>query len=329
MSDRPPASTDDVSAQQHPGQRALTTGIACSLGAGMLWGLVFIVPLCLPDYPPTMLAVGRYLAFGVIVLPLAFSDRRRLQHLQRQDWWRAAELALVGNLLYYLCLAAAIQLAGAPVPTLLIGTLPIVIALVSNFGAEALPWRRLFPSLLVIALGIALVNHQETTRLTTTLNLRAHYLGVILAIGAVLAWTWYPIRNSSWLRQRPGLSPATWALAQGLATLPLAVLGVAALSLHFRGDTTFDYPWGPQPLRYLGLMLLLGFCASWLGTLLWNRASQLLPAALVGQLIVFETLAALAYAFIWRGTLPDARILLGIVLLIGGVLLGVRAFRKR
>ena len=63
------------------------------------------------------------------------------------------------------------------------------------------------------------------------------------------------------------------------------------------------------------------------GTLLWNRASRLLPTALVGQLIVFETLAALAYAFIWRGTLPDRQILFGIALLIAGVLLGVRSFR--
>lgn len=295
----------------------------------MLWGLVFIVPLLLPDYPPVMLSVGRYLAFGIIVLPLAYSDRRRLHRLQRKDWWRAAELALIGNLVYYLCLAAAIQLAGAPVPTLLIGTLPIVIAIVGNFGTEALPWRRLAPSLLVIAIGISLVNHHETTGLATPHSQRAYLLGVVLAVGALLAWTWYPIRNSGWLRQRPGLSPATWAVAQGLTTLPLAALGMAAVGYHFSGNADFDYPWGPQPLPYLGLMLLLGFCASWLGTLLWNRASQLLPTALVGQLIVFETLAALAYAFIWRGTWPDAQVLFGISLLIGGVLLGVRAFRTR
>ena len=66
-------------------------------------------------------------------------------------------------------------------------------------------------------------------------------------------------------------------------------------------------------------MLTLGLCASWLGTLLWNRASQLLPAALTGQLIVFETLAAFAYAFLWPGALPGATALLGIALLLGGV----------
>jgi drug/metabolite transporter (DMT)-like permease len=67
--------------------------------------------------------------------------------------------------------------------------------------------------------------------------------------------------------------------------------------------------------------------ASWLGTVLWNRASQRLPTALAGQLIVFETLAALAYAFLLREEAPDATTLAGIALLVTGVGLGARAFR--
>jgi drug/metabolite transporter (DMT)-like permease len=121
--------------------------------------------------------------------------------------------------------------------------------------------------------------------------------------------------------------PVPGAIAQGLATLPLAVIGMAGAGLYLHGSSSFDYPLGPQALRYVGLMLTLGLCASWLGTLLWNRASKLLPTALTGQLIVFETLAAFAYAFIWRGALPGSTALIGIVLLIGGVILGVRVFR--
>ncbi|HWS75094.1 MAG TPA: EamA/RhaT family transporter, partial [Quisquiliibacterium sp.] len=49
--------------------------------------------------------------------------------------------------------------------------------------------------------------------------------------------------------------------------------------------------------------------------------------SLAGQLIVFETLAALAYAFAWRGQLPPTATLAGIGLLMAGVMLGVRAFR--
>src|SRR5262249_58143719 len=49
--------------------RAMWIGLACALSAGLMWGLVFVAPLLLPEYPAPLLAVGRYLAFGLIALP--------------------------------------------------------------------------------------------------------------------------------------------------------------------------------------------------------------------------------------------------------------------
>jgi hypothetical protein len=34
-----------------------------------MWGLVFVGPLLLPEYPATPQSFGRYLAFGLIALP--------------------------------------------------------------------------------------------------------------------------------------------------------------------------------------------------------------------------------------------------------------------
>ncbi|MFA6445553.1 MAG: EamA family transporter, partial [Sterolibacterium sp.] len=82
-----------------PTGSALFLGFACALGAGLAWGLVFIVPLLLADYPPAMLSFGRYFAFGVIALPLAWRDLRRLRALTRADWVSAFELALSGNII--------------------------------------------------------------------------------------------------------------------------------------------------------------------------------------------------------------------------------------
>ncbi len=83
-------------------------------------------------------------------------------------------------------------------------------------------------------------------------------------------------------------------------------------------------PFGPTPLLFIGLMFSIGLFASWLGTLCWNAASQRLPTTVVGQLIVFETLAALAYAFVLRREMPGAVTLVGVALLVGGVLLALR-----
>ena len=82
----------------------------------------------------------------------------------------------------------------------------------------------------------------------------------------------------------------------------------------------FPMPLGPRPEVFLALMAAIGLFASWLGTLCWNEASQRLPTALVGQLIVFETLAALAYAYMLRGQMPQPLTLIGIGCLIVGVL---------
>lgn len=294
----------------------------------------------LPDYPALILSVARYAAFGLIALALAWPARASLAGLSRADWIEAAKLSLVGNLAYYALLAAAIQTAGVPLPTMLIGTLPVVIAVASNLSDRTLSWGRLAPSLGVIAAGIAAVNHAEWQRLgdgAADAGPRLA-LGAALALGAVACWTWYPIRNARWMQANAGVSPATWATAQGLTTLPLALAGWVLLGAWHAGvdplpagggETDYAFPFGPRPLPFLALMFAIGLAASWLGTLLWNQASRLLPTSLVGQLIVFETLAALAYGFLWRGEAPAPLALTGIALLVAGVSLGVRSIPSR
>ncbi len=305
-------------------------GILYALAAGLMWGLVFIGPLLLPDYPAAMQAFGRYIAFGLIALPLAWLDRARLAQLTRADWLAATRLGLVGNIVYYLFLASAIGRAGGPLPTMIIGTLPVVIAISSNLRSSAavqrregrLPWRRLLPSLALIAAGIGCVNQVELDHLRADpLADPARYaVGALLALGAVACWTWYPIRNADWLRAHPDRSPRAWATAQGVATLPLALLGFSLVwAWTALSPSALPMPLGPRPAVYLGLMFAIGLFASWLGTLCWNEASQRLPTALVGQLIVFETLSALAYALLLRGAWPPLLTGIGVVLLIAGV----------
>ncbi|HLL09713.1 MAG TPA: DMT family transporter [Rubrivivax sp.] len=309
---------------------ALVTGTAFALAAGLMWGLVFVAPLLLPQYPAALLTFGRYLAFGLIALPLAWLDRQRLAQLQRADWIEALKLSAVGNLLYYMCLAAAIQRAGAPLPTMLIGTLPVVIAVFTNrrnaVRDGTLPWSKLLPSLLLIAVGIGCVNHVEL-RAIEPAQFSRYASGALLALAAVACWTWYPIRNADWLRAHADRPSRTWATAQGLTTLPMAAVGFAGFWLWqlLATGPGFAMPLGPTPWRFVGLMLAIGLFASWLGTLCWNEASQRLPTTLVGQLIVFETLAALAYAFLLRGQAPEPLTLLGMVLLVAGVVWALRA----
>jgi drug/metabolite transporter (DMT)-like permease len=217
---------------------------------------------------------------------------------------------------------------------MIIGTLPVVIALISNRRDAArdgrLPWLRLLPSLLLIAAGIVLVHGVELAAARAGDERAEHrlWLGAALAVGALVCWTWYPIRNADWMRAHPERSARAWATAQGVVTLPLAAAAfVAALAWEAARGSGYAAPLGPRPGLYVLVMLAIGLLASWLGTLLWNAAARRLPTTLAGQLIVFETLAALTYAYLLRGAWPEPATALGIALLVAGVLWGLRAFR--
>lgn len=306
-------------------------GVAFALAAGMMWGLVFVGPLLIPEYPALLQSFGRYLAFGLITLPLGWLDRAELRRLTRADWIEALKFAVIGNLLYYMLLSAAIQRSGAPIPSMILGLLPVVIPICANiFYHERdghLPWMKLVPAMVVMLAGLVCVNHVEIRSVYADpdQDYVRYSLGVLLAIAALACWTWYPMRNSKWLRAHPDRNPRAWATAQGLATLPLAVIGYA-LFWGWSAATNSDFamPFGPRPVVFVSLMIAIGLFASWVGTLCWNEASQRLSTAMVGQFIVFETLAALAYAYLLRGEWPEPMTVVGVVLLLAGILWAVR-----
>jgi len=306
----------------------MLTGVLYALLAGLMWGLIFVGPLIVPDYPAAMQSTGRYLALGLIALPLAWFGRQRLRQLCREDWFTALKLSTVGNLIYYICLASAIQRTGAPISTMIIGTLPVVIPVFANLLYSKrdgkLPWQRLAPALVIIALGLVMVNTAELRTGELDFSWWRYVSGIGLAFISVTCWAWYALRNASWLRENPDKNPLMWATAQGLSILPFSLLGYLAVCLwmsHTNSD--FTLPFGPRPAVFLTLMLAIALFCSWLGALCWNIASQRLPTVIVGPLIVFETLAGLAYTFMLRHSWPPLLTLLGILCLVAGVVMAV------
>ncbi|WP_435946401.1 DMT family transporter [Dryocola sp. BD586] len=308
----------------------MLSGVMYALLAGLMWGLIFVGPIIVPDYPAALQSTGRYLALGLIAIPLAWLGRQRLRKLSGRDWLTALKLSTVGNLIYYVCLASAIQRTGAPVSTMIIGTLPVVIPVLANLLYSKrdgkLPWRRLVPALVIIGVGLAMVNSAELRGGQIDFSWRRYASGISLALVSVACWAWYALRNARWLRENPDKNPMMWATAQGLATLPLSLLGYIAVCLYMgRSGADFALPFGPRPEVFVTLMLAIALFCSWLGNLCWNIACQRLPTAIVGPLIVFETLAGLAYTFMLRHSWPPALTLLGVLCLISGVVLAVLA----
>ncbi|WP_164519097.1 DMT family transporter [Klebsiella aerogenes] len=308
----------------------MISGVLYALLAGLMWGLIFVGPLLVPEYPAVLQSMGRYLALGLIALPLAWLGRARLRQLNGKDWWTALALTMMGNLIYYFCLASAIQRTGAPVSTMIIGTLPVVLTVCANLLYSQrdgkLPWRRLFPALICIALGLVCVNVAELQHGLPDFSPWRYGSGIVLALIAVVCWAWYALRNARWLRENPDKPPMMWATAQALVTLPLSLVGYIAACGWLQGQhLNFPLPFGPRPAVFIALMLAIAVLCSWVGALCWNVASQRLPTVILGPLIVFETLAGLLYTFLLRQSLPPLLTLSGILLLVLGVVSAVRA----
>lgn len=308
----------------------MISGVLYALLAGLMWGLIFVGPLLVPEYPAMLQSMGRYLALGLIALPLAWLGRARLRQLSRNDWWTALGLTMMGNLIYYACLASAIQRTGAPVSTMIIGTLPVVLPVFANLLYSQrdgkLPWRRLFPALVCIAVGLICVNVAELRQGLPDFSPWRYGSGIALALGSVACWTWYALRNARWLRENPHQPPMMWATAQALVTLPVSLAGYLAACAWLHGQQAgFPLPFGPRPAVFITLMLAIAVLCSWVGALCWNIASQRLPTVILGPLIVFETLAGLLYTFLLRQSLPPLLTLSGILLLVLGVVSAVRA----
>ena len=308
----------------------MISGVLYALLAGLMWGLIFVGPLIVPEYPAVLQSMGRYLALGLIALPIAWLGRARLRQLVRKDWVTALTLTMMGNLIYYVCLASAIQRTGAPVSTMIIGTLPVVIPVFANLLYSQrygkLSWWRLSPALVLIGIGLLCVNISELNQGLPDFSGWRYGSGIALALVSVVCWAWYALRNARWLRENPDKHPMMWATAQALVTLPVSLLGYIAACLWLNGQTPdFALPFGPRPGVFICLMIAIAVLCSWVGALCWNVASQKLPTVILGPLIVFETLAGLLYTFILRQEFPPLLTVSGIALLMVGVVIAVRA----
>ena len=60
-------------------------GVLLGIAAGALWGLIYIAPLLLPQYNPVLVALGRFIAFGLVSLPFMFFMKEDLKRFTKPD----------------------------------------------------------------------------------------------------------------------------------------------------------------------------------------------------------------------------------------------------
>jgi drug/metabolite transporter (DMT)-like permease len=331
----------DAVARQHLKDKTMWLGVFCGLLAGAMWGMVFIAPKLLSAFSPWELAFGRYLAYGLIALAVLLPGLRQLfGKLVRADYIALARQAMAGNIVYYILLAYGVKLAGVGPTSLIIGVLPISVTLLGRQVHDTVPLRKLLMPLLLVAAGIACINidlFSEPVSISHSNGDKA--LGVLFAIGALACWTGYAIDNARHLQKNPHFTSNQWSALYGVASGSIAVALAAAVAMAtttmpalFNADIAGSAAAAvaaTAPLKnwawFWGISAMLALGASMIGNNLWNMASRLVPITLSGQLIVFETLFALLYGFIYDHRWPRMLELAAIALLIWGIAWAVRA----
>jgi drug/metabolite transporter (DMT)-like permease len=303
-------------------------GILCGLLAGAMWGMVFIVPEILSAFSPLELAVGRYIAYGIIASTLMLPRLPALfARLDRGDCAALLRHALAGNIIYYMLLALGVKLAGVAPTSLIIGLLPISVTLAGSKDHGAVPLRRIMLPLLVVGAGIACINVDLFTHARVAgANVAHTLLGVLCAAGALVCWTWYALDNTRFLKRSLHFSSAEWSALYGISSGLIALLiGAAAFAIgHDEVTGAAATASGRDWTMFWIANGLLALGASVIGNQLWNIASRKVPVTLSGQLILFETLFALLYSFIYHQRLPRGLEVAAILLLTAGVLWSVR-----
>lgn len=295
----------------------MTRSILAGLLAGALWGLVFVLPRLIPAFSSTEVTLGRYSVYGLIAVFACLSSWRSHRAaftpaLLGQALW----LGLLGNVLYFTLLVFAVRWAGTGLTGLIIGTIPIWVMLLGR--PKHLSFVAIVPGLLCTLAGLWLM-HGAVAGQQAGSQFNA---GVLCALAALLCWTAYAILNARFLQRQPALSNVVWTNALGLATLlgtlPLFLLSEPGFLQRLNSS---------QGLAFITISLAMGGGASWLATWLWNRASQTLPTSLTGQLIVSETLFALAYGYAYEQRWPGGMEWLAVALFVLGISLSIRAHR--
>lgn len=282
-------------------------GILAGLTTCALWGLTFVAPRAVDPFSTWDLIVARYFVFGAACALLMLHPRFRPGGIGLRRRLTGLLLGGAGYVGYFVSAAFAVRLAGAAIPPLVIGLMPVVLAVIGNMQERVVAWRWLGLPLMLITAGVGIVNAAAIGE--------AASMGIFSAVGSLAIWVAYGLINAAVMRAPDAPDGLRWTGLQGIGA------GLGCLLLL--PLTTWPAVAPAEMLNFAFWVLALGLAGSWLATFCWVVASQRLPLALSAQLIVAETVFGLAYGFIFEARWPVAAEWAGAGLQLAGVVMAV------
>ncbi|CUX03956.1 DMT family transporter [Rhizobium pusense] len=297
-------------------------GIIAGLTTCALWGLTFIAPRAIGPFTAWDLTIARYGIFGLACLLLMADRRFRPTGIAPSRLLIGLLLGGAGYVGYFISAAFAVQLAGAAVPPVIIGTMPVFLAIIANIRDRCAPWKALAPPLALIAIGVASVN-VATIGAADVADTGSILLGALASSAALAIWIAYGLVNAGVMRSTDAPDGLQWTGLQGIGAAVGSLLLLPLVSFDL-GNTAST----AETFRFIAWALVMGLAGSWFATWCWVIASRRLPLALAAQLIVAETVFGLAYGFAFEGRFPTLAEAIGVAMQFLGVCSAIAVFSK-
>ncbi|MEX3671132.1 hypothetical protein AB3X82_23355 [Paraburkholderia phenoliruptrix] len=130
----------------------------------------------------------------------------------------AIALGSAGYIGYFLAAASAVRYAGAAVPPLVIGLLPVALAIIGNWTNADLRWSRLAMPLAMIIAGVLLINVRAVLDAGELTEHNTVLFGIACAYAALAVWIAYGVLNAKAMRDVGGPHPLAWTGLQGVGS---------------------------------------------------------------------------------------------------------------
>jgi drug/metabolite transporter (DMT)-like permease len=115
------------------GSKSVNFYMALGVAANALWGVAFVVPYALHDFPSELITVFRYVVYGVVSIIILVLLGLGNVKISLPIFMLGNAISFCGNVGYYFFLTLGIQYSGFVYPALIIGLLPVAVILVGAF----------------------------------------------------------------------------------------------------------------------------------------------------------------------------------------------------
>lgn len=296
--------------------RSQYIGIIAGLLAGILWGAPFVAPLILQSYSPLEITFGRFVFFGVASLLFCPSVYSVWKKLSTKNRIQLIVLSSLGFWVYTLLLSYGVQRTNGVLASLIIGVLPLTIAV---FGRPK--FNVIFAcGVIILVLGFYCLFSPQNI---SSSDLNKYSSGIVILLVALFIWTCFAIKFAKFASEVSSINSFELSSLIGVINL------IFIVPIYFLfGDNVSILLTNNSLLKYLMVCFVLGFGASWLANVFWAYCSKVSSATICGALMVSETTFGCIYSLIYYNRLPNLHELLAIISLFCGMLFVVYSQRN-